>query len=274
MKVFYINLDNAINRRKSLESSFARSGEKNWELERFSAFDIGFVKNLNKINAKESHANIACSLSHKGCIEKNINSKEPFFIIEDDTEIGKDTYKILVEILDNFKKNNFEWDILFTDVVIPQVRDMLELFIQRNDLITKKQYKILDLKTIRFAGLSAYTINPKSIKKILELINNEEIFNIPIDIYIKKLIQLKKIKGFSIFPFITSLSLESVNSQISANEHANTVLAWNIFRMLIWNESNIDKISSLIKKMDKVQQDQYYKSFGPIFTYLLSKKFF
>jgi GR25 family glycosyltransferase involved in LPS biosynthesis len=83
MKSFYINLDNAVARRNSIEDSFARHNNCGWTLERFQAVDApGILRDEEK----------ACFLSHRKLIGENANADEPIFVLEDDTCFAELTF--------------------------------------------------------------------------------------------------------------------------------------------------------------------------------------
>lgn len=273
-KVVYINLDAAKSRRTDIEKNFSKLNSQDWVLERFQAIN-NFSEEVKKIKTNISNSEKACALSHINCIKKNLSSKDLVLVVEDDTEIGVETHNILINFLNFLKKDRIDWDILYTDLIIPDVHDMIRLVKYRHDLKQKKQLTLLDLTKINsFAGLSAYIINPSSSKKINDLIiNNQKVFDTPIDIYVRELIHQKKIKGLSIFPFITTVSRNSINSQIQSQEHALTEYCWSLFRMLIWNESEISEQKELIKIIQTAHANDYYGQFGPIISHLISDKF-
>lgn len=137
----------------------------------------------------------------------------------------------------------------------------------------KKEFNTIDLSKINFAGLSSYVINPKSYKKILDLINdNNEIMDLPLDLYIRNLIHQKKVNSFAIFPFITTVSKNSFNSQIQLKENELTDHAWNLFRILICNENEVyeQEISQILEQFNLITNNTYFKKFNPILNYLIS----
>jgi len=272
MKVCYINLANQINRKLEIEKNFSKLNKNDWVVKRFEAIDANSNEIIN-LKGKITNTNKACNLSHILCLKDNQNSSEPFLTIEDDTVIGQQTYNNLRNFLHQFKQDNVAWDIFFTDIIIPDVHNMLDLIKLRYELSKKKEFITIDLSRINFAGLSSYVINPKSYKKILDLINdNNEIMNLPLDLYIRKLIHQKKINGFAIFPFITTVSKNSFNSQIQLKENELTDHAWNLFRILICNESEFyeQEISQILEQFNLITNNTYFKKFNPIINYLIS----
>ncbi len=274
MNCFYINLDKATERKSSFENNFLKNKSDQWNLSRFPAVDTNYVE-TNKIKGVISSSNKACNLSHKFAIKKNLNSKEPVIIMEDDAIIGKETCKLVDATLDSLAKDksNIKWDILYTDVCITVATTLIELIHKKQNLSKKKKFELLDLSKFRFAGLSAYILNPNSIKKIHKLINEEESFNVPLDLYIRNLIHLNKLKGFAIFPFVTSISKKSLISQVALAETSNTDLIWNTFRMMIWTERNSETYKPLLEKIKLNLCDEESNQFATIISSLISSKF-
>ena len=185
MKCFYINLDKSINRKINIENNFLENNTSAWTLTRFSAIDVMYVEN-NKIEGALRANEKACFLSHKFVIKENINCEEPILVMEDDAIFGKST----CAILDNFIKGSdkFEWDILFTDVGVgPEV--MLDLINLRKRLSINQENTLLDLAKLQFFGATSYILNPKSLKKVFNLLDENVLLNIPYDLYLRSLIR-------------------------------------------------------------------------------------
>lgn len=268
MKCFYINLNKETNRRSEIEKNFLDNKSHEWSLTRFSAIDTDFVKK-NKIQGKLKDSEKACFLSHKFVVKENIKSQSPIFILEDDTIFGKNTCKIL----DNFfkKSNNFDWDILFTDIIVPQPTQMIELAIMRNELSKKKTIEFINLTKFNFAGTMGYIINSKSIEKFFNLLEINGLLNIPYDLFLRKLIFENKLKGFVTFPFITSMSKEGYLSQIQEKSSAD--LVWHAFRQMIWLERDIKNVEPILKKIEDEICDENSKQLSTIISACISKNF-
>jgi GR25 family glycosyltransferase involved in LPS biosynthesis len=213
----------------------------------------------------------ACFLSHKFAIKQNLNAIEPILIMEDDAVIGKST----CEILDNFIKlgNKFEWDILFTDICVPQPTIMIELIELRKKLSAGNKTQILNLADFVFAGATSYILNPNSLEKVFRLLDAKDSLDIPYDLYLRELIFENKLKGFVIFPFVTTLSNESDTSQIQLDDTANTDLVWNTFRKMIWMDRKIEDSKLFLERINHDVCDEESKQFGTIISACISNKF-
>jgi GR25 family glycosyltransferase involved in LPS biosynthesis len=125
MKSFYINLDNAIARRKSIEDSFARHNNRGWTLERFQGVDTDYVRN-SKVPGTLRDEEKACFLSHLNLIVQNADADEHIFVLEDDACFAQLTFETIDGLLP-LPASFGDWDLLFTDVGIASVGTMAEL---------------------------------------------------------------------------------------------------------------------------------------------------
>ena len=65
--------------------------------------------------------------------------------------------------------------------------------------------------------------------------------DLPYDLFLRRQSHAGSLNIFSLFPFVTTLSEYSDESQIKA-PGANTIdAAWNMFRKMIWIERNLDR---------------------------------
>ena len=270
MECFYINLDIASNRKLNIENNFLENKIGQWSLTRFPAIDVKYVEH-HKIAGKLRSAEKACFLSHKFAIKKNLNSREPILMMEDDAEIGKSTCAVLDSFIEN--SNKFEWDIMFTDVCFTRPTVMIDLIQLRKQLSVRNEIRMLNLADFVFGGATSYILNPKSLEKVSHLLDAKTALDIPYDIYLRELIRENKLKGFVIFPFVTTLSSVSEKSQIQLEETANTDLVWNTFRKMIWMDRKLEDSESSLKKINRDICDEESKKFGTIISACISNKY-
>jgi GR25 family glycosyltransferase involved in LPS biosynthesis len=269
MKCFYLNLDAALQRKASIEVNFKKNKKENWSLTRVSAIDVNFI-NSHKINGSLKPTEKACFLSHKKIIQENLEEQELLFILEDDAIFGKDTCEIIEKIIG--MDQNIDWDILFTDVCVPHLGTMADLLKLRQQLVATNQVRLLDLKLLPFAGSTAYILNSKSKNKIYNLLNLDGDLAIPYDLYLRKLIYESKIKGFVVFPFITSLSESSEESSVQSIGTKMTDLVWNLYRKMIWRERNLDQYKPVLEKIEQGLSDEA-RAFGTLWAAMADKTF-
>ena len=71
--------------------------------------------------------------------------------------------------------------------------------------------------------------------------------DLPYDLFLRRESHAGSLNIFSLFPFVTTLSDFSDESQIKA-PGANTIdAAWNMFRKMIWIERNLDRCQSALE---------------------------
>jgi GR25 family glycosyltransferase involved in LPS biosynthesis len=253
-------------------------------LSRFAAIDADYVKN-NNIAGECSPAEKGCFLSHKIIIESNLAHDKPIFILEDDAWLGVRTCNLIDIIL--AQNRNLDWDILFTDVCVPQLANMVELLKFRRELTAKKlEVAFMKLSKINFIGSTAYIVNAKSKQKLFDQLHYATELNIPYDLYLRSLVHISALKGYSLFPFVTSLSDSSEISQVKLPGANRDELTWNMFRKMIWLERNLDSCKSTLEAIkgglseqnlaayaDMVSSpDKELQAFGIIFSAMAAQK--
>jgi GR25 family glycosyltransferase involved in LPS biosynthesis len=245
MECIYINLASAIDRRNTIETNFQACMKPDWTLSRFAAIDADYVKNQN-ILGRAKPAEKACLLSHKTLIGSKMADGKTFFILEDDATFGVRTCNLVDMIL--HRNQNLDWDILFTDVCIPEMTTMFELLKYRRNLGAEKiEIAVMDLSETVFAGSTAYLVNAKSRQKIYDLLDAVREIDIPYDLYLRHLIHSSALKGFSLFPFVTSLSDFSEASQIRSMDITTLDITWNMFRKMIWVERDLEACKATLQ---------------------------
>lgn len=268
MKCIYINLDQASTRRAELEKNFAAHACAGWELQRFPAVDIRYVEE-NQIKGQLRPGEKGCLLSHQAILEENVNATAPIMIMEDDVLFGANTCDTIQNFLS--VSDNYDWDIIFTDVCIPQPSTMIDLLKLRHELAAIEQVRLLDLSQMVWAGSTSYIINSRAIGKLAGYLRGQEALNLPYDLFLRKLVFEKKLKGLVFFPFITSISDEADTSAIQSNMAADTI--WNAFRRLVWLNRNLDKCVPAIEKIKHELCDDESRLFGVLMAGLVSKAF-
>jgi GR25 family glycosyltransferase involved in LPS biosynthesis len=264
MDCFYINLDSATQRRSNLESNFAAVKKPHWTLTRFAAVDTAFVTD-NDIKGASKPAEKACFLSHKILIGQNLDGDAPMLIVEDDAAFGYRTCTLIEAILKHNKDK--DWDILFTDLCITSLKNMIELLKYRRELKQKKiEIAFMEIEQMAFAGSTAYIVNAKSKRKLYDLLGAATELDLPYDLHLRRMIHRSTLKGFSLFPFVTSLSEFSEESQIRASDTDRPDIAWNMFRKMVWVERNLERCKTGLESMKKILSDQDMSAFRLLFA--------
>ena len=271
MKVFYINLAQQTERRNFVEDNFNQSNELGWTLSRIDAVNKNNPAALSTIIFGDLRdSDVACFLSHLKAIRLLKNVDEDVMIVEDDVCFGPDSQRLISSVIGNTPRD--DWDILFTDVCIPNIHTMIDLFQLRRNLANK--VKLLNLSRIRFAGATAYIVNKERKHNILKIFENISSINIPYDLFLRKLIHGKQLTAHVIFPFLTTLSKHAEASQIQSATTMTTDALWNGFRRLTCFNQNISETEiGLSSIREDYYDDKEAEIFSKIIRGLLCKKF-
>jgi len=252
MDCYYINLDAATERRLSVEASFEKHARPGWKLHRFSALDHKHIE-ARGIEGSRSAREKACFLSHKAVIEAHADDSAPLMIVEDDTLFGLATF----EIIDGFLQQNLksDWDIIYTDVAVMYLENMLTMVMHRKKLMKDRQVIALDLAKIFFFGSSSYLINGSSRKKVLACLESGYPINVEYDLFLAQKIMSGELKAAVLFPFVTTVSPLAASLQIQPDDMKTINLTRDAFRNMMWFESAPagfeDKLRLLEKALDK-----------------------
>jgi GR25 family glycosyltransferase involved in LPS biosynthesis len=269
MKCIYINLDAQLERRALIEASFAAISHEGHTLARFAAIasdsvaDHAFMPPLFRPEA-------ACFLSHRAVVEQHVGLDAHLFVLEDDVIFGNQTFQVIDGILG---KEGVEWDIFYTDVSLAHTATVLDFIKKRMAFESHPWIEFVDLQTIPFAAASAYIINKKSIAKVAALLQSVGVLNIHIDLLYRHLIHSGQLKGFVAFPFLTSLSSLSEQSQIQPEATQYTEIAWNTLRKLLWIDRSITDCQSNLLQLQQHFFDPEITAYATIVGSFMSNKF-
>lgn len=190
----------------------------------------------------------ACFLSHRGVIEAHGNDGRCFMVLEDDAQFGLSSLEIIDGIL--AENTGTQWDLLFTDVSVLQSNTMLVLATQRSQLQERRQVLPLDLAKIPFIGATAYVVNGASRQKLLNYLAAGVPVDIEYDIYLYHGIAAGHLKAAVLFPFVTTLSKHSMQSQIQPAQVKTSNLARDVFRRMMWLEGSRDSYSADLARIE------------------------
>jgi hypothetical protein len=193
-------------------------------------------------------------------------------ILEDDALVGPSTIKTLALALQMIKD---DFDLVCTDACIPDIENMLILASLKKQLSVNEEIQIINLKEINFAGASAYLVHKNFKKNYLHFLTHMSSYDVPYDLFIRDLIANDKIKGKLIFPFITSLSDQSLltQNQLSGDKLRN--LAWDAFRKMMFIDSSYS-LNLPLAGFEEISPEFYdleATQFSEILKLMLSKNF-
>lgn len=268
MKYSFINLNDSIDRKEFVFENFRKYSHREKNIIRVEAVDTNYV-NEYKVAGKLKPNEKACYLSHCKAIELSMKHDDHVFIAEDDVLFCERSTKVIEKVIDSL--NPASWDILYTDLCFPNADSMLSLFLKRRQFDKDGKLQLLNLSNIRFCGATAYIINKSSKQKVLDLLSKTEI-NLAGDIVFRHAIHSKKLKGFALFPFVTSLSQYAENSQIQAGDDLVPDLLFNAYRRLVWLGRDVKVALSTIDRIDNDIYNEDSDAFCGLFRAMLSTK--
>lgn len=248
MQCCYINLDLAVQRREDIEASFKKAAGPGWSLKRFSALGPAYI-DTHAVEGSRTATEKACFLSHRAVIQAHADSARHLLVLEDDVLFGI----VTSEIVDGFLHQNAEaqWDLLFLDICVNRIDDMLNLYFHREKLIQGRTVIPLDLAKLPFFGANAYIVNARSYEKVLACLDSGIPIDIEYDLFLAGQITAGTLKAAVLFPFVTTLSHHAHTSQIQRRSMDTVNLARNVFRNLIWLESMPATCQEGIEQLDK-----------------------
>lgn len=270
MKCVFINLEVATRRRQLLEASFQSHASKHWTVERWPAVtapEAARRNTLGKISGNEK----GCYLSHVDIIRAHQTSDSAYMVLEDDAVFGASTCRAVDGYL--AQKDSGQWDLLFTDVCIPNPGTMVELIRLRRQLAAERSIRLLDLKVTPFAAAAAYVVMPGASKKLLDVLGSAQTLDQPYDMALRRAIYQGKLKAACFFPFLTTLSNESEASQIQAPESISADLVWNTFRKMVWMDRDLASVGPALDTVQSQLLDEDAKLFAPLLAAQASTRF-
>ena len=233
MDIFYINLAKQIHRREFVERNFAAVRRPGWGLSRIDAVTAAAARDMpGRIKDTEK----ACFQSHLRAVEKAQHAAGHVLIAEDDMLLGEGSLPAVQGALAGIAED--DWDILFTDLIIPNAGPMANFYMLRQRLALSGGSQLIDLGNLNFAGATAYIVNHRTRRKVLQALADGSPLDLPYDLQLRKLIRSKILRGHVIVPFPTSVSAFADTSQIQETNLADAV--WTAFRRLTWLERDID----------------------------------
>lgn len=263
MECILINLDSQPERHQQVEENFSKYKGSDWHLHRISAVNIEQVKQ-SQVQGLIAPPEKGCFMSH--LVALNLSRQVPghVMIVEDDVLFGPRSFEA-IETAVNLAEGH-DWDILFTDICVPHMQTMLEMYSLRKQLMQGNHCQLVPLEKIVFAGSTAYLVNGKSKDKLIQLLTEKPALDLPYDLTLRQLVYNRRLKGFVAFPFPTSLSNWADDSQIQHEQSKKVAdVAWNAFRRLTWLGGSPTVATDTLK----VVQDSYFDSECQAFTKIL-----
>jgi GR25 family glycosyltransferase involved in LPS biosynthesis len=234
--------------------------------------DAGATRHVaaNAIPGKIRDAEKACILSHRRAIDGSRQDNAHSLIVEDDAQFGPGTFQAIGTLGEAFSA----FDLVFTDLVFGNPRDMVYYFMLRKELLNSGTLKLIDLKEIFFASSTAYLINSGSKEKMLGLIDALPAYELPYDLQLRNWVRTGSLKAGFVFSFLTTVSGQADLSAIQMGEKRMKELASNAYRRLMWVnfEQTPENPLASLSTLDATHFDVPSLYFGQIMAAWLSPK--
>jgi GR25 family glycosyltransferase involved in LPS biosynthesis len=257
---FYINLERSVARRESLTKHLEELGVAS-RYECIEAVDGRAI--ASQYQTELDPGSLGCWLSHLKILEANRGSTSHLHIIEDDTIFAKNVVRGFDKLLEYADVNLGGWDLIFTDIYINPTdgvacRDLSRL------LKWSKQSNtvgLLNLENAAFAGTSSYFVNWRAIEKYTALMSVPGVDRLAIDLYLRRLVGQKTLKAYVTVPFLTAVSLSSVQSDISGERRLSRAV-FDAFRRSFFQDVDFrsldEEMQQLLKGITPSPQEMIY----------------
>lgn len=260
---FYINLDESVGRRASLESQLAQH-MPNGQYERYAAALGTSVPPRGALSAGA----LGCYLSHLQLLERAGRGRVHVHVLEDDAYLTSATFPTVARLITDGILEQF--DMVFTDVFLPL--DSFQAHLQHqmyeaSHVVTTEEadrfrLRLIELRHRPWASTVSYVIAHRAIARVTGLLRAEleRGPRAPIDLVLRGLVDTEQIKAAMVFPFVTSIDLaHDAESTIRDAHDPQTVsrLACRLFRHLFCVSPNLREVQRLL--------DSYFpaKASGP-----------
>jgi GR25 family glycosyltransferase involved in LPS biosynthesis len=251
----YINLDRCPERRRAMESEFARFNLA----PRYGRLRAADGNQAGLASPLKNPGEIGCFLSHAKAVQENLDAGQNLHVIEDDTVFANCAAQTLDWAIASGELDAF--DILYTDIAMPLANDSYRMFKSLFDeavtrdaagTIGSVKFRALDLKEIAFLTTSSYLVNKHSLRKLNRLYEDEiaENIRLPIDLFFRNQAQVGALKIGCLFPFVTSINVEdTLTSTVRRNDDpTRRFTAANIGRYSFFVGCDWEKIKALMDK--------------------------
>lgn len=236
-------------------------------MSRFEAMDAVWIAKSN-IQGAASEAEKGCFVSHRNLVRQHLLFDDPVMVLEDDAVFGAMTCQAVDMSLANI--GDADWDIIFTDVCVPDVGAWPDLVRLRRDFEKTRELKLLSLAGFQFAGATSYILNRRSKRLLAGLLDEVERIDQPYDLYLRSLVHQGRLRAFVIFPFVTSISELAEQSSIQAPGERSPDLVLNWFRRVVWTERDMNAAAPHILALHQSYSSPETLVYAALFEGMLS----
>ncbi len=198
----YINLPAAMDRRASVEASFAAaqaSGQTaGWSLCRFEARGPADVEaTLGAITPAEK----ACFASHRDALGQHLEGDDTVLIAEDDAVFAPQAFAVLDALL--AQQPNL--DVIYGDVVC-DFNLMVHLASRRDGMIARGEYEAIHLAGRPYFAALAYVVRGAAKRRLHAALSAMAELDQPYDIALRGLCHGGRFRMAVAFPFLATVS--------------------------------------------------------------------
>jgi GR25 family glycosyltransferase involved in LPS biosynthesis len=255
---YWINLDRAIERRQAMESQLQVAG-------------LGHYQRLPGVDGSLQYAGLprpgvmGCWLSHLGVLRQGATTGNVVHVLEDDTWICDRSAEVFTSLVNSGAVGQF--DLVFTDVLFDYLTSQryFRAFYEAARLPQGEvppKVSLVNLQGILFTCLNSYFVHPKSIQKVLGLLEQEfRSLNMqspePIDMVIRRLVSSGALTAAVTCPFLTSIDLslmaKSGINDPDASELQKTLLLHSIHRQAFFYGADDRALTALLNQYFPVE---------------------
>jgi GR25 family glycosyltransferase involved in LPS biosynthesis len=244
---YFINLAQNEKRRKALTEHLAQLGAT----ERYQRLEaVNGRAAMDQFPTKLDPGNLGLWLTHVALLDAVQGSDRHVHLIEDDTIFATTAVSYFDLMLEHADAELSDWDLIFTDIHVPAAD--IGLFRQLADAMKKYQesgsYALLDLEAIAFSGTSSFFINRRSLGKYDELVRDQWSQDLPIDLYLRSLAHKGELKAYLTVPFLTSVSRDTLESDIRGELDKSRAVA-TIYRRSFFQEADLTALETELREL-------------------------
>jgi hypothetical protein len=255
---YYFNLARNKTRLAALTEHLQRVGA----LERYQRFDAVDGRAIaGALDSKLPAGALGLWLSHEKLLQ--VDSRPPLHlhVIEDDAILAKNPVMPFDRLL-RHADEKLEWDLIFTDVIVPVSWKVFSRFSEQMKVFEQSgNHVLLSLANIDFSATSSFFLNKTSAAKYAALISGGWASGMPLDIYMRQLVRKGQLKAYITLPFMTSISTQSVRSDIRGNMDRSRRV-FDIFRQGFFQEADRE---ALLAEMRALTQGARVNSLRALF---------
>jgi hypothetical protein len=261
---FYLNLARNEERRAALTRHLQEVGASS-RYERFEAIEGRSV--ASQYFTPLDPGALGLWLTHEKLVHSQRSPQAHLHIIEDDAIFARNAvsqFDVILQAADTWPAG---WDILFTDVFVPPDWSEFQSFSTPLSVFaTSRNYSVVDLVSIDFAATSSLFLNRACVDKYAALIAGQWSLGLPIDLHIRKLVHEKQLKAYAIVPFLTSVSPESLRSDIRGTVDRSRK-ACELYRRAFFVEADHP---ALLREMQDLTQGLTHSPLASLYVQLMA----